>query len=325
MAVSFCELPGSPKANFNGKTFGFTRMLRVAGSDAYAFALELAPLTVVLGNQIVQVGGASFPDFPAARVSSFNWEPYYGDRTKIASATPTTAMTLSSSPAYYDYVKFNVNYAVPEASQDGDDDADEDPVPFLRHRISSGGQLLTVPSSDDDDQKWVWQTDDGTPVDIPDDVPIPVMVSTSSHSVTWPRVIQPNWRALEGLKGHVNSAAMTLRNYPHAPETVLYLNYDAQRDVLADGTRAWEITIHFETKEVTASVAQWNKVSGSWEDVAVVGGHNHYWNDQTGNWRRVVTKASYDAVAPATADVYDTDLVSPYPRADLTELFVAGS
>ena len=323
MAVSFCELPGSPKATYNGKTFGFTRTVRVAWADAYAFALELAPLTVVLGNQIVQVGGVSFPGFAAARVATFNWEPMHSGNDRITGGG--TSMTVASNPAEYQWAKFTINYAVPEAAQDGDDVAVDDPVAFLRHRITSGGQLLTVPSFEDDDYKWVWQTDDGIPVDVPEGTPIPVMVSTSSHSVTWPRVIQPNWRALEGLKGHVNDSAITLRGYPHDPETILYLNYDAQRDVLTDGTRAWEITIHFETKEVTANFAQWNKVTGAWEDATVVGGHNHFWREDSGSWRRVVTKASYDSVSPANASVYDTDLVSPYPRADLTELFLAGS
>lgn len=325
MAVSFCELSGSPKATYNGKTFGFTRMLRVAGSDAYAFALELAPLTVVLGNQIVQVGGAAYPDFPAARVNNFNWEPFHGDRSKIDSSTPATAMNLSSSPNAYDYVKFTINYAVPEASQDGDDDADDDPVAFLRHRISSGGQLLTLPSTSDTDKLWLWQLGGMAEEAVPEDTPVPVMISTSSHSVTWPRVIQPNWRALEGLKGHVNNADLTLRGYPYGPETLLYLNYDASRDILSDGTRAWEITIHFESKEVTVNAPVWNKSKGSWQDTIVTGGHNHFWSESQGAWRRIVTHETYESVAPADATTYDTDLVSPYPRADLTELFLAGS
>lgn len=297
MAVdNICDLPGSPKFHYttNGGITA-TRVVQCPWVSWRDYATELAPLTIVIGTEVVQKPGATLPHLPSLRVTAFDMEPYYGERDAIT--TEEDDLSQEDEPFAYKFAKFTISYGAPTAPQSVEDAEGIDPVPFLEHRLTSGGQLLDVAA----DSQWKWNAT-GSLVDA-DAQKLSVMVATTQHSVFWPRVIQPNFPNLENFKGHVNNAAFTLRGYEYPAGTLMYLNYDLGETVLTDGSTAYNITLNFEGKRVHNQ-----NVSGSFDEY---GGHNHYWNKDFGAWDKVVGA--------------DNAARSPFPTEDFLKLFEAAA
>lgn len=293
MAVAgICDLPGSPRIGFtvNGGIVA-TRTVLCPWVSWRTYATELAPATIVIGTQVVQKPGAQLPHLTSLRVTGFEMEPYYGQNDRIS--MDEDDLSEPTEPFAYKNAKFTINYAVPTAPQSEAEAVDVDPVPFLEHHITSGGQLLSVTSD-----IWIWKVGTVAP---DSETAVPRMIATTQHSVSWPRVINPHWPNLENFKAHVNEFPIKLRGYEYPAETLLYLNYDMGETVMTTGDRAYNLTLNFEGKRVR------NEVIGSGYDE--YGGHNHFWDKNTGKWDKLVRFGNLTK--------------HPYPKADFNDLFKA--
>jgi hypothetical protein len=297
MAVAgICDLPGSPKISYtqNGGITA-TRTVKCPWVDWRDYADELAPATEVIGTVVTQKPGAPFPHLTTLRVTGFDIEPYFGPSDRIT--TDEDDLSIEEEPFAYKFAKFVIQYGAPTSPQSatGDNSSEgRDPVPFLEHRITSGGQLLSMAT----ESIWIWRV--GTaPPDV--DTPVPRMIATTQHDVSWPRVPEPNWPNLENFKGHVNEEPFTLRGYEYPAQTLLYLSYDMQQTVMTSGSIAYNLTLHFEGKLVK------NEVTDDIYDE--YGGHNHFWDKNTGRWDKLV--------------LFNNLEKHPYPKANFNNLFIA--
>ena len=333
MTVLINELPGSPKGQYTESgIYVFTRMVRTAWADIDAYAQQLQPASVVVGTQIVQYPGEQFPGFTNFRVRSFEFEPFFGTSDRIlvdldAFGDPIYVLDSTLEPPDYTHAKWTIQYAIPTSPQStaaANDPKNKDPVPFLEHTITSGGQFLTLGTKDVADKDWYWVAGaefDNEILDYsvvalePDVERIAAIIGTTQHAVSWPRIPQPNWLALENYKSHVNESAFTLRGHVYPLQCLLYMGYDARETVMTDGTRAFNLTIKFEGKRVRNNnwVAPTDPSSAFYRHlVDNYGGHNHFWNKSVKAWLRV-TKS------------IDAEHSGPYPTASFDELFQAGA
>lgn len=290
MPVNAVDQAGSPQGGFDGSGLYIRRRVLVPWSDIDNYSRELLPPSTVSGSTINQFPGASLAGFTGFIVSSYSWEPYFGDSDR-----PTNPQDCGTAAPSYEFARFNIEYRIPSFPiSSGGAASRGDPVPFLQHRMTSGGDVLNLEQGDTNG-RWFFETANEY---VPEGVPIPKFVGTTQHDLHWPKVPKPNWPNLELFKGSVNDAPFKLRNYEYPAEQLLYLNYDSVEVVMTDGNVAYDLTIHFSAKSVEVSPG-------------VYGGHNHYWNGDLSRWERVVL---------------DTDsTVSPYPRNNFANLFTAGS
>lgn len=320
MTVAITELPGSPKGQYTESgIYVFTRMVRTLWSDIDAYAQQLQPATIVIGNQIVHYPGEAFPGFTNFRVRSFEFEPFFGTQDLITNQVDDS----STDPPDYNHAKWTIQYAIPTSPQSSaaaNEQRNKDPVPFLEHSITSGGQFLTLGTKDGADLDWNWvalvsNTDTVIEAVEADQERIAAIIGTTQHTVSWPRIPQPNWLALENYKAHVNEDPFTLRGHEYPAQALLYMGYDSHETVMTDGTKAWNLTIKFEGKRVsnTAWTAPTSAAATYYgTDVDDYGGHNHYWNKTAKAWLRVSKREN------AAQD-------GPYPLANFNELFQAGA
>lgn len=268
MPVTATDISGSPTGGYDNRGLYARRIVRVDWDDIDAFAAELMPASISYGGGIIQYPGGSFSTGnPNLRVSSFTWKPEHGPQSQI---TNPGSCGTGAAPTY-EYALFEIEYRYPQSPQDNSAATTRgDPVPFLEHRVTSGGQLITLEQDSSATNLWVWESGQN----VPDDVPINVFIGTTQHSVTWPRVPAPNWPNLEQFKGTVNDAAFSLRGYSYPEESLLYLNYDMTEIVMTNGSVAYNLTLHFEGKLVRLT-----------DDT--YGGHNHFWNKEENNWERI--------------------------------------
>lgn len=296
MAVAgVCEVNGTLEISYtvNG---GLTarRSMKCPWESWQAYATQLAPLTVVIGTAVVQKPPEPLPYLTALRVAGFRVAPFYGEKDRV---TNPEEVTDDTSLSEFEFARFDIDYAIPTSPQTDDEALERgDPVPFLEHRVTSGGQLIDVY-----DNVWIWKT--STAVLDTDAQRVPVMVATTQHSVFWPRVIQPHYDNLENFHGHVNETAFKLRGHEYPAETLMYMNYDETEVLQSDGTSAVNLTLHFEGKRVKNQ-----DFAGGYDEF---GGHNHFYNKDTGKWDKIVR--------PTDADH------SPHPKADFNDLFKASA
>lgn len=258
MTVTVDELNDSPtfSVGMNG-SLKVTRRLVIAWTDAEAFILEYKPPTIDTGGTITQSPGKAYPGFNGLlRVSTIDSiVPYAGDK-------PAKSTGATDGVNDYELALASLSYAVPSFAQTEEEAQDEgDPVPFLKHDIKGGGMAISLPG-----RGLEWAVDNE---------PIPnkkltetLFVGITKHNVTWPRVVNPNWTALEQQKNTCNDAAFELRGFSYPTETLMYETYSASQTVMSDGERAWNITLHFS-----------GKITFDEETQTYVGGWNHQWRD----------------------------------------------
>lgn len=321
MPVDVCELPGSPVIRYSGSggVFAAERRLKVAWTDIDAFVAELLPISTTTGSQVSQVLGAEFPYITGLYVDDFEIAPFYANKDRI---------TNSVVPVEYADALFTVKYSAPPFFAEGGtfpQPVETDPVTFLEHKTTSGGQLLSLEASagywkyihrstvDTDPSPTAEEYLEIVHASVPEGTSLPVLVTTSQHSVHWPRVPRPNWPNLNNYKGHVNESVFYLGGYPYQPETLMYLNYDREDKVMSNRFPVHDLTLHFEGKEVRNPDPTINDENGVPIRVDELGGHNHYWNKAVGAWMKVATGVSGGVATK-----------SPFPKADFNLLFQAG-
>jgi len=271
--VAWNELSGSP--TFDVRPDGATAERRglVEWQNLDELVGEIFPPTVPGEEDLGQGAGAPFPGRPHLRAESLRIQPF-GDRI----IGPDTTQDFSTSPSYERAV-LTVRYATPKSAQSEEESNDEgDPVPFLRHRWSVGGEFLSLPSPGLE-----WASMSGV---VPEDVNAGIFVPTIEHEVTMPHVTQPPFIAIRDRIGTVNAAAVQFSTGAIDPETLLFLGAELEREVMTNGDRAWRIAYRFSERRVFPQ---------DQDPVAVgFGGWNHYWlgNGSDGGWYRLQRKTS---------------------------------
>ena len=233
------------------------RKLRLenGSTDIDDFIREYKPTTVLTGNSIQQSPGKAYPTNNLLRVRTVRLAPVSG----------AVIVGDASGINLYNEILATVNYQIPPFAIDEQDAQEQgDPVAFLKHSGSGGGEFLKLPSAG---LEWATGTEP-----VSEEANAGIFVGFTKHSVQWPQVINPPWDKLESLKGRVNDAAFKLRNYEYPAETLLYESHSFSQEVMTDGItlarRAWNITLHFTSKQVPSE-----------EDGETVGGFNHFWKD----------------------------------------------
>ncbi len=271
--VAWNELTGSP--NFDVKPDGATAERRglVSWDNLDDLVAEVFPPTEASGSTLGQIAGAAFPGRPYLRAESIRIQPF-GDRI----IGPDTSQDFSSSPVYEQAV-FTIRYATPTAAQNDDESDDEgDPVPFLRHRWSVGGEFLSLPASG---LEWAAAGDV-----VPEDINAGVFVPTIEHEITIPRIASPPFSVIRDRIGTVNVAAVSLSTGAIDPETLLFLGAEIEREVMSNGERAWGVSYRFSERRVYPQDQDAEAVG--------FGGWNHYWlsSSADGGWYRLLRKNS---------------------------------
>jgi hypothetical protein len=321
MAVTRDDLAGYPKGSFSIDS-GYTIELKtkIAWASIDAYAAELSPVTVVVGNQVITSPPAEFYGNPNFRMHSFTWQP-------LASEEDSTASTDANGLISYEYALFTILYKpIPaEVSASGND-----PIPLLQHDGRSSGQFVTMPTAG-------WKIQNGlldanptllSAVDLPDDIPVGHFFSQSSQSILWKRVVQPPWQALEEHKSYVNHDAFILHGFSFPPESILFTGFDYTRSIQSDGgTEGWDLTLHFETRIVPSA----DGMGPDGDQDLETGGWNHVYvgNAKSSNDEQVPAGffRVYNPLAtPTVGNIYDDGTVnSIYRTLDFNLLFQAGT
>mgnify|MGYP000446911663 CR=1 FL=1 len=276
MAVTTCEMAGSPSGGYDGNNLQRKRKVRVAWSDIVSYEQELMPTSSVTGNQNTSGISASYPGFSGLRVTGFSWAPLAGDNSKTDEEDTYGVMK-------YEYAVFDITYGVPKGdtgseNPENQNPPDYDPVQLLTHSFESGGEVLTLPNTK---LKWADVSPDRL---LSEEAKPGIFVPTTQHSLTWPKVKRPNWTALLGYAGTINDAPFTLRGYLYPAGTLLYLGFSGEQEVMSDGVRAWKLGLKFAVKYITSNLP----LPRIGQDQVTEVGWNYFVDEVTSRWQRVV-------------------------------------
>lgn len=134
----------------------------------------------------------------------------------------------------------------PTSQDEADQDGEGDPVPFLTHSWSIGGDFITM-----DDTSMYWSlgaSAKGTGIAANKIIP------SIEHSINWKRVLNPPFGEIRNSLGKVNSKNMTFSTGLIYPECLLFNGAEMSRDIMSDGTRAWDVTYRFSERRVDATL-----------------------------------------------------------------------
>jgi hypothetical protein len=145
----------------------------------------------------------------------------------------------------YDHNIFTITYSSIENSYSDGEDRSNDPVPFLSHSWSAGGEVITMENAD-----MTWTGGDKARAHAAASN-ANFIVPTIEHSITWHRVMSPPFAAIRTAMGKVNENTMDLDTGVNIwPETLLFLGAELSRDFLTDGSRVWQVVYKFSERRV---------------------------------------------------------------------------
>jgi hypothetical protein len=268
--VAWNELSGSPKFEIQGTGSTAERRGLVAWTDLDALMAEVFPITTV-GDLSGELVGAPFPGRPYLCAESIQIQPF-GDRI----TGPDTSQDFDTTTGY-EKATVIVRYGTPKAPTTQSQN-DGDPIPFLKHRWTIGGEILSLPDSG---LEWAFSEEV-----VPENVNAGLFVPTIEHEITLPRVLQPPFDVIRDRVGTVNDATVTFSTGTIQPETLLFLGAQLERVVMSDGERAWQLIYRFSERRVFPQDQDVDSVG--------FGGWNHFWlgGNSDGGWYRLQRKNS---------------------------------
>lgn len=238
------------------------------------------PSTYSSGTMTIQYG-AALPGHPYLRVTDWEAEPWpYHTAEQDDNdyfKTPLMYVTL-----IFRFVKQQIN-----SGEDPDSD-NPDPVPYLIHRLSVGGQVLSL---DNDGLMWDdirrrlgnWNPEPffdqggadeecdnskrqkvGVPAGMLEKINAVLQIPHIEHEITWPRVPRPPFSYIKSYVGKVNSLPMTFKTGTIPAECLLFTGARVQQTVMSNGQVSWELVYSFAERQVVA------------RDQEAVGGWNHF-------------------------------------------------
>lgn len=314
----FNELSGSP-----------IRDITPVGQRAQRVAIIPQAQLTNLINYVFPLGdfGRAYPGNAALRASNMHVEPWGGDASKIDNGTPTALNAENhdfDSLNTYEYLKVIVDFETMQA----DAAQGDDPQLLLSHRWSIGGEFLTV------DSKGLEWSDGGA---VNEDVKAGIVIPTIEHQITWMRVERPPFAVMRERIGDVNDAVMSFKTGEIAPETLVFLGAELNRDILTSGALAWQVSYHFSERRVKSLTidesitnnSACKAAGGFWNgttqkcSLVEVGGWNHFYRSESAADPRVEGKSGYyrlrtkaitddalttEAACTAGGGVWDSDL-----------------
>ena len=233
------------------------------------FVTLVMPQNVVVGTAMFSFLGASFPGRPFLRVTGIDAKPYV-DRTTAIDFNNDYKHEWWDVTLTYEFLK---NQPVISG----------DPIPFLVHRWSVGGDVFqadnqglqwdnrvlkgqTVPTSSPPGIVWKY-TDILAVACQPRDLRNGPRIITPhiEHEITWPRVPKPPFTAMKKLVGKVNESPISFATGIIHTECLLYNGSQVEMTALSNGDRCWNLTHRFSERQVDA------------EDQNEFGGWNHFY------------------------------------------------
>ncbi len=266
------------------------------------------PSTINAGIVVEQGAGIAFPGKDFLRADSLEIIPQHDENDPIQG--PDTTQDFDTLPTYSNALA-TINYTTQRFAQ-GEADQEEDPVLFLRHRWSIGGEFLSIGGN-----SAFWALDGEQAADTEPAVFVP----TIEHEITWSRVTSPPFATIRDRIGKVNSTVLNFVTGTIAIETLVFIGAEIQRQILSDGSRAWEVTYRFSEKRVMSLDED--------SDLSVpepgVGGWNHYWRSRDTGESHIPgfyrIKLNNQATIPSPGeDIFN----SIYKQASFAELFQSG-
>jgi hypothetical protein len=234
----FDELAGSPTYTVQPGFTNATRIGKIAWSSIDDFVDYMFPFA-----QSPQ----SFPDKDWLLARSLTITPFVRDKEKVEGQSGNDDYEDLNT---YDSARVRIDYETsPNSAPQG-----EDPVLLLTHRWSIGGEFIQSSPGG-----FVWAADEG---EVSEDAAPGIFVPTIEHQITWPRVKSPPFATIRNRVGSVNSDTMSFNTGAIAPETLMFLGAELQRDILSDGALAWQVQYRFSERRVedaeNGGVGGWN-------------------------------------------------------------------
>lgn len=264
--LSGTDIDGSPSFQIAKDSASAKRVCKVDWSDIDSAITGLFGTVFMAGTGVVRDPLHTFPGKSYLVLDQMDIKPFDDDNIVGSSGGLPT----------YTSAQLELTYKTKPYNTDDDDDTSDDPdVPegtYLTHRISLGGDILTLPESG---LQWQAANDDGIK-DVAADVAPGMVIPTIEHQFTWHFVPSPPFAAMKNAYGKVNSALQ----YGAPAETLLFLGADANRDITTEGTKAWTLDYRFQEKALKAG--------------GVIAGWNHFFRPDPGagqnSWQKILRK-----------------------------------
>jgi len=216
---------------------------RIAWADTIPRLREIFPISTssVIGLPEVD------PFFGTYRASSVKMRAHGGEPKQIGR---NIGFTAGVQIPVYDHNIFTITYSSNQNDYTDSSEQSNDPVPFLSHSWSAGGEIITVENAD-----MKWSGGDAARAHAAASN-ANFIVPTIEHSITWHRVKTPPFEAIRSALGKVNVSTMDFDTGTNIwPETLLFLGAELSRDILTDGTRAWQVVYKFSERRVDTGYA----------------------------------------------------------------------
>lgn len=262
MPVARVPVGGYPRFNFTPRSGSITWKWRINWSDVSAFLYEIFPAST---NTSIYQSEAE-PLSQKLFASSVEIEPLGGDAARFSTGINGD---YTHSNLYQNGAVATVTYSTPESnlsdSGNNPNSNGNDPVPFLSHSWSCGGEYINF----DDQAKLRWGTFE-VPlygVDQLSSYPTPsndaargveagFAIPTIEHQIRWSKVKNPPFEVIRECVGCVNSDPIWLRTTgnkrPILPECLMFVGAELSQDVFADGSKGWEMTYRFSERIIKA-------------------------------------------------------------------------
>lgn len=301
--VAFNEISGSPKRIHTSVNAEAVRFGIIAWADIDALIAQVLPSTINAGIVVEQGAGIAFPGVGFLRADSMEFVPHFDEDDPQTG--PDTNQDFDTLPTYLNALA-TINYTTQRFATE---EQEEDPVLFLTHRWSIGGEFLGIGG-----ESVLWDLDNEQAADVEPAVFVP----TIEHEITWTHVENPPFSIIRDRIGKVNDAALTFKTGTITTETLAFVGAELQRQVLSDGVRAWEVTYRFSERRVV-SLDEDADLSGPSPGV---GGWNHFWRSFDTADSNV---SGFYRVVLNNAESKSNTINSIYKHASFDELFQPGS
>lgn len=268
------------------------------------FIQQIQPPSTYVGGNMFVAYGAEMPGFPFLRCTDWEAERYPKE-APLADLDPDNYFKhpLMYVTLIFRFVKQHPTGGTGAASN-------PDPVPYLIHRWSAGGQILSLDNRGlmwDDIRRKLTGGNSEPFFDGVDGSGSPVEESQSSkrqrvgvsvgqeervnavlqiphieHEITWPRVPRPPFSVIKKYVGCVNQFEMNFRTGKIPPECLLFTGAKVQETVMSNGQNSWELVYTFAERQVEA------------RDQVKPGGWNHFFRSSKPSQTYVFTDESLE-------------------------------
>lgn len=289
MPVARVLCGGYPRFNFTPRSGSITWKWRINWSDVSAFLYEIFPAST---NTSIYQSEAE-PLSQKLFASSVEIEPIGGEGARFSTGI---AGDYTSSNLYQNGAIATVTYSTPESnlSDSGNNPSSngDDPVPFLSHSWSCGGEYVTFDS--EAELHWAEINTSGVVTNTSDTArgveagfPIPLI----EHQIKWSKVRQPPFSKIRERIGLINSDPIVLRTTgslrPIFPECLLFIGAELQQDVFANGSKGWEVTFRFSERVINGESIHQPSSNLTYAGIEY-GGWNHFFDAKKGAFRPLI-------------------------------------